>query len=129
MGGGGRGDAEATNQSKEAAAQPPPGGAPDKINDSNHGDADEKAEYLYWLSDEAKKLFGGNYDSTSDVCDILKEMISILHQVNQSMDGHQLVFSITEDSYQCLSTHSIMTIRHKSFLLIQAYKTSIKNCD
>ena len=118
MGGVGGGDAEVTTKSKEAASHPPPGGAPEKRNDSKHVDADEKEKYVYWLSNEAKKLFGGNYDGTSDVRGILRERISILQQVNQSMDGYQLVIPMTEDSYQCLSNHSVMTIRHKSCLLI-----------
>ena len=124
--GGGRGDSEATTKSKEAAAHPPHVSAPEKRNDSNHGNAENKAKYLYWSSDEANKLFGGNYNGTSDVHDILKERISILHQVNHSVDGYQLVIPITEDSSQCLSNNRIIKRRHKSCLLIWAYKTAIK---
>ena len=69
--------------------------APEKRNYSNHGDADEKAKKLYWSSNKAKKLFDGNYVGTSDVRGILKERISILQQVNQSVDGYQLVIPMT----------------------------------
>ena len=66
---------EETTKFKEATAHPPPGGAPEKRSDSNHADADEKAKYLYWSSNEANKLCGGNYDGTSNVRNISKEMI------------------------------------------------------
>jgi hypothetical protein len=51
--------------------------------DSTDND-DAHIKYLYWTSDQAKKLFCGNSDDVSDVRDVLNERITLLKMVTRA---------------------------------------------
>ena len=68
----------------------------------------------------------GTSDDLSDIRDDLNKGMSLLKQVNWSEGGYQLIFLMTKDSGLCLSSHNIMTLRHKSCFLIRAYQIAIR---
>ena len=76
------------------------------------GNAMSNRQNIYWQPPEAKKLFRFDSYLDVDVVEGLEERIQLLHKVNSSENGYQLVLPIgAKICHKYVSSHNKFTIR------------------
>ena len=83
--------------------------------------SDEFVKAQYWMSPEARILFGFDYNDSFNMVEGLNKRIELLKRINQSELGYELVLKMTVYSASSLNNHNIFNVQNKSLFLLCAY--------